>query len=784
MIAAWILFPALVTLLALGVGRVVEAGAGRRLPFALLPAIGFAGIVVVGQFLTLADATAELTVPVVVALAAAGLALLAIRGRSRPGAWALAAAGATFAAYGATIVASGEPTFAGYIRLDDTATWMALTDRVLEHGRSLDGLAPSSYEATLAVNLAGGYPVGAFLPLGIGASLVSEDVAWLVQPYMAWLAAILALALWSLATPLVVARPLRALVAAVAAQPALLVGYYLWGGVKEVAAAALIAATAALAGRLVASGFAPRMLLPLAVACAGLAALLSGGGLVWLAPALALVAVLALRRLPIGVAARCGAILIGLVCALALPVAIGGGLLPPTSAPLTDADAQGNLLGPLEPEQVAGIWPSGDFRFDPTPELPGQALIALALIASAGGLAVAWRARAWGALAYVAGTLAAAGLIYAVGSPWVDAKALATASPAIPFAALLAGAALVASGYRLGGGALIATLAVGVLWSNGAAYRDANLAPYDQLAELERVGERIAGEGPTLMTEYQPYGVRHFLRDADPEGASELRRRLVPLAGGGTLAKGESADTDALDPGGLVVYRTLVLRRSPVESRPPAAYRLTWRGDYYEVWQRRPRPVPEPDRLALGGTAQPVARPACGAVTRLAEAAGSGGGLIAAQRPQVIHVSLARSSYPRSWRVPGDRAHPIPGAGRLVVRIEIARRGAYELWLRGSIRSWAELWVDGHRTGEVRHQLENRGQYVDLGSASLAPGLHRIELRIGGADLHPGSGGAAAGIGPLVLSSTDTAETRLVRVPAARARTLCGQRWDWIEARG
>ena len=27
------------------------------------------------------------------------------------------------------------------------------------------------------------------------------------------------------------------------------------------------------------------------------------------------------------------------------------------------------------------------------------------------------------------------------------------------------------------------------------------------------------------MTDYEPYGVRHFLREADPEGASELRRR-------------------------------------------------------------------------------------------------------------------------------------------------------------------------------------------------------------------------------------------------------------------
>ena len=69
------------------------------------------------------------------------------------------------------------------------------------------------------------------------------------------------------------------------------------------------------------------------------------------------------------------------------------------------------------------------------------------------------------------------------------------------------------------------------------AYRDVNLAPRDQLAELETIGHRIAGQGPTLMTEYQPYGVRHFLRDADPEAASELRRRQVPLRAAGRCTR-------------------------------------------------------------------------------------------------------------------------------------------------------------------------------------------------------------------------------------------------------
>ena len=118
--------------------------------------------------------------------------------------------------------ALGQATFAGFIKLDDTATWMALTDRVMEHGRSLSGLAPSTYEATLAFNLGKGYPIGAFLPLGVARELVGQDVAWVIQPYMASLGAMLALVLWELPRALVGLARLRAVVGFVAAQAALL----------------------------------------------------------------------------------------------------------------------------------------------------------------------------------------------------------------------------------------------------------------------------------------------------------------------------------------------------------------------------------------------------------------------------------------------------------------------------------------------------------------------------------------------------------------------------------
>ena len=786
MLTAWLLFPAVLTVLAAGCGLLVDAAAGARRSRALVPAAGLATMIVAGQLTTLADATAELTLPLCAALALAGLAI----GRRRlgPGSpWPLAAALAVFGVYAAPIVLSGDPSFAGYIRLDDTATWMALTDRVMEHGHSLAGLAPSSYEATLDFNLAEGYPVGAFLPLGIGARVVGADVAWLIDPYMAWLAAVLALALWTLARPLIASGGLRALVAAIAAQSALLYGYYLWGGVKEVAAAALVAAATAGVAAAIGAGLAIRALLAPAVLIAALIGVLSVGGAIWVLPALAAAAAIAARTLPPAVLAGRAALLVVLVLVLSAPVLATGGLLPPTSAPLTDADARGNLVEPLEPSQVAGIWPAGDFRFDPAAELPTAALIAAALMLAAAALVVSWRRRAWAPLLYVGGGLVAAAAIWLLGSPWVDGKAMAIVSPAIPFAAGLAAAFALASGHRALGAAAVVLLAAGVLWSNALAYRDANIAPYDQLAELERIGEMIDGQGPTLMTEYQPYGVRHFLRDGDPEGASELRRRQVPLAAGGTLSKGETADTDALDPAGLYVYRTLVLRRSPTQSRPPAAYRLLWRGDFYEVWQR-PEAAGTPNaRLPLGGEVQPVGRPECAAVRALAADAGKRAGLAAARRPPVVAVALSRARYPRSWAAGrGSRSRPAPRTpGTIEARVEIPRAGAYELWLRGSVRPRLEVTVDGFPAGDVRHQLENAGQYVRIGSAHLGRGSHLVAIHFDGADLHPGSGGAPAPVGPLVLSVGDAAETRIVRVPATRAAELCRRSWDWIErARG
>ncbi len=207
MLFSWIVFPAVLGVVSLGCGLIVEQAAGVRLRGVLLLPTGFAVVVVVAQLATMSSRTAQFATPAVVALAIGGLALSAPWSGRRIDGWPTAAAVGVFLIFAAPIVLSGAATIAGWIKLDDTATWLALTDRVMQHGLSVAGLPHSTYELTVAVNLAVGYPVGAFVPLGVGGQLVRQDIAWLVQPYKAFLAAMLALAIYSLASRAIGRRP-------------------------------------------------------------------------------------------------------------------------------------------------------------------------------------------------------------------------------------------------------------------------------------------------------------------------------------------------------------------------------------------------------------------------------------------------------------------------------------------------------------------------------------------------------------------------------------------------
>ena len=792
------------------------------MPTAILPAAGFAGLVAVGGLITCFPEIAEATTAVTVALAVAGYAAGWPLGGREFSWWPVAAAAGVFFVFGAPVILSGDATFTGYIKLDDTSTWLAFTDHVLTYGHATDGLNPSSYEAVVQINLSAGYPLGAFIPLAIGSELTGTDPAWLFQPFMALMAAMMALVFFELARPVISDRRLRAGAVFIGAQPALLVGYAFWGGIKEVATALLVAVLAATAVWLARSD-GPRSLrsttpVPIAAGAALIGVMGLGGG-PWLAAVglgvLLLMAVeLLFTRRGAGdrdpgrfgelariytlraLAAAAGIALIGLPTVFA-----AGEFFSPDQSPLTNETEMGNLIRELSLAQYAGPWPVGDFRLEPDSMWLTTLLVGASLIAFAAGLYAAVLRRAWGLLLLVGGTGLGSMLVWAIGSPWVQGKALATGTASFLLLAMVGIVALLGRPSLFAGGqvsdqllkslrvagALLLIVPGGVLVSNALAYDDAWLAPRAQLAELERIGEQFAGEGPALMTEYQPYGVRHFLRRLDAEGASELRRRQVPRRDGTEAEKGSWSDTDelVLDPSldGLLTYRTLVLRRNPWQSRPPSPYELVESGDYYDVWQR-PNGF-EPVDLILhrpfGVRGDPGTVPPCTRIASVASRAGPGGTIAAAPAPLVAAAEF--TDFPTDW-VPDPTAGTVTplSDGSATAGLTLPASGEWQVWIGGSARGEVSVTVNGIVAGTVRGRLNNNAQFIELDRLRLEAGPQQIEVTYSQGGLpRPGTGAYPFGLGPVVLSEAGF-ENEVVRLPASRFLELCDRRLDWVEA--
>ena len=380
MVQAWLLLPALLAALSLGCGLLVDRLSTARVSGTLLLPLGLAVIVVLARACVAADATASLATPVVVAAALIGL----VAGRERLRArhldrWAAGVALAVFAVYAAPVVLSGDPTFAGYGILGDTAVHFVLIDRIMDAGTGLGNLQPSAYEETLRNYFASGYPLGAHAALGAVRPLAGVDVAWAFQPFLAYIASMLALTLVALLSKVVSSRWRAALIAALVAQPALVYAFALQGSIKELATLWLVPLLAALVPGITDAADAraesggggevvPRDLVPLVVASAASVAVIGVAVLPWLGPVLLVALWQVWRRgarslVTIGIPAVAFAAVLVL---LSLPTLLDlGDYLRVTKKVVTAQQELGNLLHPLDDLQLFGVWLQGDYRLLP-----------------------------------------------------------------------------------------------------------------------------------------------------------------------------------------------------------------------------------------------------------------------------------------------------------------------------------------------------------------------------------------------------------------------------------
>ena len=229
LILAWVLFPFVLALIGVGWGFLVERLAGARLSGCLLLPLGLAAALVVAGTLS---AYRDL---------AAGSARRRARGPRGPasclgrkaaaGRLVLARGRRRLLAFGAPVLLSGQATFAGFVRLDDTAAWFNIIDHLPSGPHVAGSELPSTY--SLQYSTAGRVSPRGVPPARRDAPVIGADIAWVFQAYLASCAAAIALCLYGLIEPLVPSARMRALVAFLAAQAALLYGYSLWGGVRS-----------------------------------------------------------------------------------------------------------------------------------------------------------------------------------------------------------------------------------------------------------------------------------------------------------------------------------------------------------------------------------------------------------------------------------------------------------------------------------------------------------------------------------------------------------------------
>jgi hypothetical protein len=807
MLAAWVLFPLLLLATSLGLGLLLERAAGRTLPGPIVLPAGLALVLALANLITFTQVLAALALPLIAALALAGLVL----GRKRlrfagVDTWAAIAAVGVFAVFAAPALLSGEPTFSGSLMLPDTANQITLAERVAEAGPEFESLPPSSYWSTLRKYLASQYPIAAQAGLGVLAPVGLLELAWLYQPFLSFLAAMTALSLYGLLGPWIARRTLRAGLAFLAAQPALVVSFALQGSIKETAALTTFCAFVALVTYAVVQRWPARAFLPVAVVGAAMVGALGPAAAAYLVVPLLVLAIAWATRVVrhpqlSELAWGAGALLLGGV--LLLPVL--SGLVTAyevSTAVLASAPADlGNLAVPLNVGQAAGVWLEGDFRYLPEDNrYLTFGLIGLAVGAAVLGLGWALRRRAAGPLLFMLTLGFVSAYLLRRGSPYADAKVLMILSPAVLLAAALGVVALAEARRRLEAGVLAAVLAGAVLGSNALAYHGVQNAPHDRYQELLEINERFAGSGgPALFSEYDEYA-SYLLRDLRPYSEPEHLHgyRGPPARDPNGLVDPAHRpsvktplDIDDLTNDYVQSLPLLVLRRSPTVSRPPANFRRVFEGRYYDVWRREQGPGATSVRahLPLGADVfSPGGVPRCRDVRDLARRARRAGGELAyVERPALATLDPLETELPAGWFTYGaypSAAVPV-GQGVIEGSVRLPRGGRQRLWLEGSFGRGLRVTVDGRDAGAVSYEPGNAGQYLPLGELRLRPGRHTVRLIRGGGDLRPGNGAgdqsSSVHIGPLVFSPRPN-ERRAVRSVAAEdAGRLCGRRLDWIE---
>lgn len=575
-----------------------------------------------------------------------------------------------------------------------------------------------------------GYPLG---PHGLAAALASGLGSSVELTLTALLMVVVVLTAFAARAVLTDLHPAAATLAALlTAMAYLLASTYAQAAFKETMLALFVLVLAALLRELVAQQrIGPRAAPLLALLAAGTVLIYSYPGLAWIVGTIGLAGVgllLAHRRLlrrDIVLPALRRSLPTLAVLAAVLLVALASqvsrlqaffdqlSLSPAGSGIIPEANI-GNLVGPISPYEVLGIWLREDFRFGPSHEFRGGLLAGVALVALLFAL-IWWLRRREVVVLAAAG---ASALLYAVvregESAYLAAKALVILSP---FPVLLVLRALLARAPGLVPELRVVRVAVTVVfvgaagWSSLLALRNAQINPANT-HQRELISLRpLLQDRTVLFLGFDDYiGYRLFGAEVTNPPVQEV----LPFALRKSYDDNAALDFDSVTPGTLDRYDFVVTTRTAFASRPPRNFTRVRSTPSYEVYERTGRTPP--NALLGGEDGTPGATLDCAGNARDRKLAAAGGGATALVLPKPVVVT----------------GPPGMGAGFTVAaQLRLPSAGRWELSLQYASPQRITVSTDTGTGWRLVPNLDRLGPYWRLGDLETdGPRTLRLALHL------------------------------------------------------
>jgi len=800
MLLIWIAAPLLLLLLSYTFGLAISVIRRKPMNFTIATVLGFLLIAVLGSLLTISSITASYAALIIGLIGGLSLliSLIWFRPYFRMDYLSGAAGLITYIAFGLPVMAYGAPSWAGWVKLDDPATFFAVTNRLMTVGRSVPTLITSTYDRVLQVIFDApgsghfSYPVGSLIPFGVISRLTKIDGAWLWQPYLSLCAAMVAMLFVLILRTYISNKVILVLVSTLSAMASTVYSYVMWGGVKEIVLVIPLAFFAYVFYGSQKKETSKEFYLYSLISAV---ALFFVGGLA----TLGFIVPILFIALLVKISSKDKKIFYLILGLSGIAIVFATYFLRRGNSPLGNFLVQtigdsGNLSRSLNLTQVMGIWPSQDFRLSPIYPVLSFSVIAIAFVFATLGVFYSAKRGQWAVPSLLASCIAVVGNSYFWGGVWLTGKAIAVASP---FFLLAAGIGAHGAWLQVHDHSfqrfrnlklpyfvvILATLVgSGVLVSDAITYRNVSLAPYSQQDELRTIGVLYAGQGPTLMTEFSVFGSRYFLRNMDAEAASELRVHVIPTRDGSQLPKGFAADIDLFDNSTIDYFHLLVLRKAPNASRPPLNYDLDWSGNYYEVWKQSNKHLVIKKTLPLGNDFYPGSIPTCKEVSTFLAGKLKTDKVFVAPRAKDYVVDFSQGDLPTHWLPTSSYSGGVDrtGPGGFSRSFSVDETRNYDLWIAGSYPGRLRVQIDGLQVYSGASVIEGNPYLTNpLSRVKLAIGNHILTVLYDSPILLPGTD-MNLRFGPMFLSTQTAGLVKVQQVSNSNLKQLCTRNLDWI----